>query len=796
MALPALTPGCRALRRLFGANGYRLLRSGEPELAGGALTRLASQGRAFHSVICGAPPILNTTLRICVSGIRGSRHFSKKVPSGFGRFAGRGGSSDSKASGGEADSSTSSDPPKSEGKMGNSSGKPKGPGDSKNDGENPFVFLCAKPFRLLFYVLGALASYKVLSYNELPNEVTMQEFLSKYLMRGCVETILIVNGKSCRCILRSDSKTVPKVVSFRIRSVEAVERKLDDIQGLLGIHPENFVPVKHVEEVEWLQVLKYAVIVGIPVAYMAAIMWRFLHNSQYLDRVHRMRNLNLTDAKELKVGVRFKDVAGMHSAKLEISEFVDYLKNPKAYEQYGAKIPKGALLCGAPGTGKTLLAKAVAGEANVPFYFISGSDFVEIYVGVGPSRVRSLFKKARENAPSIVFIDEIDAVGKKRAGKGGFVSHDERDSTLNQILVEMDGFNASSGVLVLAGTNRHDILDPALVRPGRFDRIITINSPDLEERYEIFKVHLAPLKLNKLLDVDDLGRRLAALTPGFVGAQIANVANEAAIQAARRKSPDGVDLMDFEASIERIVAGLRRSNQLMSPEQKLVVAYHEVGHALVGWWLEHADPVLKVSIVPRSSGALGYSQQIADETPLFSREALLDKIAVILGGRASEEIFIGRITTGAADDLHKVTRMCYAFVSKWGMNPALGLVSYQRDGDDSAGFYREYSDSTALLIDNEVRSIIEGQYARVKELLKEKAELVHKLAKLLYDRETLSHKDIASCVGERAFPMHERLRPYVLGGISGAPVLPSLSGAEPEKPQGEVGRDLFSVACL
>ncbi|GBE59100.1 AFG3 family protein [Babesia ovata] len=796
MAMPALTLGRQAMRRLFGAEGYRLLRSGELELAGGALPSLASRGRPFHSSICNASFILNTNLHVCYAGVRGSRHFSKKVPTGFGRFAGRGGSSDTGASEDQADSGPSSGTKKPEGKMGNYPGKPTDPNGSKNDGNSPFAALCAAPFRLLFYGLLALGSLKFFYSSDLPNEITMQEFLKKYLMRGLVDNIVIVNGKICRCLLRSDSKTERKVVTFRIQSVDSAERKLDEIQRSLGVRPEDFIPVKHVEEVEWLRVLKYAIAVGIPVVSMALIAWRILSSSQYIDRIHRMRNLNLTNAKDIKVGVRFKDVAGMHEAKREISEFVDYLKNPKSYEQYGAKIPKGALLCGAPGTGKTLLAKAVAGEANVPFYFISGSDFVEIYVGVGPSRVRSLFQKARENAPSIVFIDEIDAVGKRRGGKNGTGSHDERDSTLNQILVEMDGFKASSGVIVLAGTNRHEILDPALVRPGRFDRIITINSPDLDERYEIFKVHLAPLKLNKLLDVDDLARRLAALTPSFVGAQIANVANEAALQAARRNSTDGVELVDFEASIERVIAGLRRSNQLLSPEQKLVVAYHEVGHALVGWWLEHADPVLKVSIIPRSSGSLGYSQQIADETPLFSREALLDRIAVILGGRASEEIFVGRITTGATDDLNKVTRMCYAFVSKWGMNPALGLVSYQRDGDEGPGFYRAYSESTAQLIDQEVRSIIEGQYARVKALLGEKAELVHKLARLLFERESLSYQDIASCVGERQFPMQERLRPYVLGSISDVPELPRLPDAEPATPPGDGNTGLVSEGSL
>lgn len=773
----------KAVRRLFGSASYRFLRQHDLCVVGYCLNAGESVSRSSFASTSAVARAINPALAPCGTSepYIFSRLLSKKVPAGFGKFTPRGDTMGAAATGEQAGTETvGADEKSNDPGSNNESQDPKD--SSKDDDDNKGRFgRLMEPYTLIILGIGSVLILDLVDSGGLRNEITMQEFIGKHLLKGHVDRIQIVNKDFCRCSLNSNAEQgAPRFVTFRIGSIEAFEQKLDDIQASIGLHPQDYIPIHYVNEVNVIGELKRSIPILMVMALLGIGLRKLtMKSTGGMDRFLRMGKINLVDAKDVRVNVKFKDVAGMHEAKREIAEFVDFLKNPKSYEKYGAKIPKGALLCGAPGTGKTLLAKAVAGEANVPFYSISGSDFIEVFVGVGPSRVRDLFEKARKNAPSIVFIDEIDAVGKKRA-KGGFSggANDERENTLNQILVEMDGFKPSSGVIVLAGTNRADILDPALVRPGRFDRTITINKPDLEERFEIFKVHLAPLKFDKSLDVDGLARRLAALTPSFVGAEIANVANEAAIQAVRRKSEDGVCLVDFDAAIERIMAGLRRSNSLLSPAQKLAVAYHEVGHALIGWWLEHADPVLKVSIIPRSSGALGFSQQLPDEAMLFSREALLDKIAVILGGRAAEDIFIGRITTGATDDLNKVTKMCYAFVSQWGMNPELGLVSYQREAGDEPEFYRTYSEATAQIIDREVRNIIETQYNRVKDMLQEKANLVHKLSEMLYQRETITYHDIASCVGEREFPVPEKLRPYIVSGMVGDAELPKLAVEE------------------
>jgi cell division protease FtsH len=397
------------------------------------------------------------------------------------------------------------------------------------------------------------------------------------------------------------------------------------------------------------------------------------------------------------VKVTFNDVAGLQEAKQEIMEFVDFLKNPGKFNSLGAKIPKGALLVGPPGTGKTLLAKAVAGEAGVPFFSMSGSDFIEMFVGVGPSRVRDLFKSARASAPCIVFIDEIDAVGRKRS-KGGFSGgNDERENTLNQLLVEMDGFVPTTGIIVLAGTNRADILDPALLRPGRFDRQVLVDKPDIAGRVAIFRVHLKDLKLSD--KIEDIARRMATLTPGFSGADIMNCCNEAALIAARRKK-DMIDVTDFEAAIERIIGGMEKSTKVLSPVEKKTVAYHEAGHAVAGWFLEHADPLLKVSIVPRGSAALGYNQFLPREVSLYSKEQLLDMMCMALGGRVAEELVFKVITTGASDDLDRVTKIAYSQVALYGMNEKVGRLSFKQD---EQSFTKPYSEATAQLIDDEVR---------------------------------------------------------------------------------------------
>ncbi|MBL7758301.1 MAG: ATP-dependent zinc metalloprotease FtsH [Chitinophagaceae bacterium] len=455
--------------------------------------------------------------------------------------------------------------------------------------------------------------------------------------------------------------------------------------------------------------------------------------------------------KGTKVNITFADVAGLDEAKVEVMEIVDFLKSPKKYTSLGGKIPKGALLVGPPGTGKTLLAKAMAGEAQVPFFSLSGSDFVEMFVGVGASRVRDLFKQAREKAPCIIFIDEIDAIGRAR-GKNVMMSNDERESTLNQLLVEMDGFGTDTGIIILAATNRPDVLDSALLRPGRFDRQITIDKPDVKGREAIFKVHLKPIKVSESLDV----HKLAEQTPGFAGADIANVCNEAALIAAR-KGKDAVDMQDFQDAVDRVIGGLEKKNKIISPDEKRIIAYHEAGHAICGWYLEHAYPLLKVTIVPRGTAALGYAQYTPKEQYLYNTDQLVDQICMTLGGRASEEIFFGKISTGAQNDLQQITRMAYAMVTVYGMNDKVGNVSYYDPQADNT-FTKPYSEETSKLIDQEVRLLIDNAYIRTKALLTEKKEQVAKLAEALLDKEVLFQSDVETLIGKRPF---EEKKPLV-----------------------------------
>jgi len=448
--------------------------------------------------------------------------------------------------------------------------------------------------------------------------------------------------------------------------------------------------------------------------------------------------------KGTRVNITFADVAGLDEAKVEVMEIVDFLKNPKKYTNLGGKIPKGALLIGPPGTGKTLLAKAVAGEAQVPFFSLSGSDFVEMFVGVGASRVRDLFKQAREKAPCIIFIDEIDAIGRAR-GKNAMMSNDERESTLNQMLVEMDGFGTDVGIIVLAATNRPDVLDSALLRPGRFDRQISIDKPDLKGREDIFKVHLKPIKVSKTLDI----HKLAEQTPGFAGADIANVCNEAALIAAR-KNKEAVDMQDFQDAVDRVIGGLEKKNKIISPEEKKIIAYHEAGHAICGWFLEHAYPLLKVTIVPRGTAALGYAQYTPKEQYLYNTDQLNDQICMTLGGRASEDIFFGKISTGAQNDLQQITRTAYAMVTVYGMNEKVGNVSFYDPQQENA-FTKPYSDDTAKMIDFEVRHLIDEAYAKTKQLLTNKRAEVETLANALLEKEVLFQSDVEALIGKRPF---------------------------------------------
>jgi len=452
-----------------------------------------------------------------------------------------------------------------------------------------------------------------------------------------------------------------------------------------------------------------------------------------------------------KVKVTFKDVAGLQEAKQEVEEIVDFLKEPKKFTRLGGKIPKGALLIGPPGTGKTLLAKAVAGEAGVPFFSLSGSDFVEMFVGVGAARVRDLFRQAKEKAPAIIFIDEIDAIGRSRA-KGSSLpgANDERESTLNSLLVEMDGFGTNSGIIILAATNRPDVLDTALLRPGRFDRQISIDKPDIKDREAILQVHMKNLKLSRNVDI----KKLAAQTPGFAGAELANVSNEAALIAAR-KNKNYVCMDDFQDAIDRVIGGLEKKNKIISPQEKKIVAYHEAGHAVASWFLEHADPLVKVSIVPRGVAALGYAQYLPKEQFLYQKEQIMDGLCTALGGRAAEEIIFRKISTGALNDLERVTKMAYSMVTVYGMNAKIGNISFHDQGQPEYVFSKPYSESTAQTIDEEVRTLVELAYQKTKKLLIFHRKELEKVAEELLQKEVIFQQDLERLVGKRPYPMHD-----------------------------------------
>ena len=449
------------------------------------------------------------------------------------------------------------------------------------------------------------------------------------------------------------------------------------------------------------------------------------------------------------ISITFKDVAGLEGAKEEITEIVDFLKHPNKYTKLGGKIPRGAMLIGPPGTGKTLLAKAVAGEAQVPFFSLSGSDFVEMFVGVGASRVRDLFKQAKEKAPSIIFIDEVDAIGRARGKNAMTGGNDERENTLNQLLTEMDGFGTNTGVIVMAATNRADVLDKALIRPGRFDRQIYVDLPDLLERKEIFQVHLKPLKIDKTIDKNFLARQ----TPGFSGADIANVCNEAALIAAR-KSKNKIGKQDFLDAMDRIIGGLEKKSKIISPIEKKTIAFHEAGHATVSWMLEFASPLVKVTIVPRGK-SLGAAWYLPEERQLTTTEQLLDEMCAALGGRAAEEIFFGKISTGALSDLEKVTKQAYAMITIYGMSKKIGNISYYDSSGQNNGFTKPYSEERSKLIDEEVSRIIEEQYERAKKVLSDNKEKAEALATSLLENEVIFKTDLESIFGERKWKSYE-----------------------------------------
>lgn len=605
---------------------------------------------------------------------------------------------------------------------------------------------------LIFLILSFILSF--FNNVEESREITWQEFYSKLLSKGFVSKLIVINKSFVKVILNEAGKNQAEhngrdYYHFTLGSVESFEHKLQNAQNDLKIEQDFRVPIIYVQEGNWTR----AVMQLLPTALMiAGIIWLTRKSANAAGGGRGgIFGMGRSKAKkfntETDVKVKFKDVAGCDEAKEEIQEFVSFLKEPSRYEKMGAKIPRGAILSGAPGTGKTLLAKATAGEAGVPFYFVSGSEFVEMFVGVGASRVRDLFKTARENAPSMVFVDEIDAIGKARQ-KGNFSgANDERENTLNQLLVEMDGFTPADHVVVLAGTNRPDILDRALLRPGRFDRHVNIDKPELSGRQAIFEVHLKKIKLAG--DIFDLKNRLAALTPGFSGADIANACNEAALIAARSES-HSVKLIHFEQAIERVIGGVERKTKLLSPEEKRIIAYHEAGHAVCGWFLKFADPLLKVSIIPRGQGALGYAQYLPGDIYLLSEQQLKDRMTMTLGGRVSEELHFSSVTSGASDDLKKVTRMATAMVTQLGMSPRIGWINYQRK--DESDLTKPFSSETGDVIDSEVFRIVQECHDRCMQLLKEKASSVEKVAQLLLEKEVLTREDMISMLGKRPFP--------------------------------------------
>ena len=534
---------------------------------------------------------------------------------------------------------------------------------------------------------------------------------------------------------------------LEVSSIESFEKRYDDLINSLG--KENSSEIEYLTErrtdiYSFLQTWGFTILILIGFWFLLRRMSGGGGPGGQIFNIGKSK-ASLFD-KESKIKLNFRDVAGLEEAKEEVKEIVDFLKNPKKFTKLGGKIPKGALLVGSPGTGKTLLAKAVAGEANVPFYSLSGSDFVEMFVGVGAARVRDLFKKAKEKAPCIVFIDEIDAIGRSR-GRGQMPgSNDERENTLNSLLVEMDGFSTDSGVIILAATNRPDVLDSALLRPGRFDRQISIDKPDLRGREEIFKVHVRNLKLNSDVNI----KNLSAQTPGFAGAEIANVCNESALIAAR-KNKESIEMIDFQDAIDRVIGGLEKKNKIISPDEKKIVAYHEAGHAVAGWYLEHADPLVKVSIVPRGIAALGYAQYLPKEQFLYQTDQLLDEMCMALGGRAAEEIVFGKISTGALSDLERITKMAYSIVSVYGMNKNIGNISFFDSKQSDYNFTKPYSESTAEKIDSEVKRIIDKAYTRTKNLLTEKREQLEKIAKKLLEKEILFQNDLEKLIGRRPF---------------------------------------------
>jgi len=636
----------------------------------------------------------------------------------------------------------------------NNTGKNKQPNGKKPETGKP-KFNTWWIFAALFVIL--IAS-DLMNIGGSPQEISRQRFEKEMLANNDVDKIVIVNNgteRTAEIYLKSEAIDKPEYedahksstgnkpnYQFTVGDLNFFEERLAELQK--DIPDSDQVTVMHETRQNMSQMLYWLLPIGL-IILLWVFMFRRMGGGQGGNQIFNVgkSKAQLFD-KEKNIKTDFKDVAGLEEAKVEVMEIVDFLKHPKRYTELGGQIPKGALLVGPPGTGKTLLAKAVAGEANVPFFSMSGSDFVEMFVGVGASRVRDLFKQAKTKAPCIVFIDEIDAIGRARGKNPNMGSNDERENTLNQLLTEMDGFGTNSGVIILAATNRADMLDKALMRAGRFDRQIHVELPDLNEREAIFKVHAKPLKMGDDVDITLLAKQ----TPGFSGADIANVCNEAALIAARNKKKS-VDREDFLAAVDRIIGGLERKNKIISKLEKRTIAFHEAGHATVSWLLEHANPLVKVTIIPRGR-ALGAAWYLPEERQITTTEQMLDEMCSALGGRASEEITFGKISTGAMNDLEKVTKQAIAMVTYFGMSPKIGNLSYyDSSGEAGYNFTKPYSETTAELIDNEVKNIVDTQYKRAIEVLKENKEGLVKLAELLLKKEVIFSDDLEKIFGAR-----------------------------------------------
>ncbi len=618
--------------------------------------------------------------------------------------------------------------------------------------------------RINFYWIYGLIALAFIALNfwnvDSSRPITWIE-LREMLKQGKVDRIVVENKEIAYIYTIPDPKTTndpsqttssDPAFKMEISTPENFERKIEKLRESDNTIPE--VPIRYITRRAWgWEIFSWI----LPIAFIV-FLWIFMMRRMGGGPAGNIFSMGknqavVVDKDSDTVKVTFADVAGIDESKQEVMEIVDFLKNHEKYTRLGGRIPTGVLLVGPPGTGKTLLAKATAGEAGVPFLSLSGSDFVEMFVGVGASRVRDLFRQAKEKAPSIIFIDELDAIGRARGRTAIQGGNDERENTLNQLLVEMDGFSSSTGVIVMAATNRPDILDPALLRPGRFDRQITVDRPDIKGREAIFRVHLRKKKIAP--DVD--AHQLAIQTPGFVGADIANVCNEAALIAARN-GKDVIEMEDFHDAIDRVIGGIERK-KIIQPKEKEIVAYHESGHAIAGWFLPHAAPLVKVSIIPRGLAALGYAQYLPKDRHLYTHSELEDHVAVALAGRAAEEIVFGEVSTGAQNDLERITRIAYDMIALYGMNPRIGHVSFRTPQAEWEAFQRPYSEKTAQLIDEEVRRFVESQYQRVKQLLEEKRDLLEKLARRLHEKEVLSRNDLEAILGPSPYHFHQHLNP-------------------------------------